>query len=173
MRTPRLRARRPVTRLRTAALCWLLALLGAVPGVGRADDDARPSTAPVYIDVRTPEEFAAGHIQGARLLPYPTIEKTIGLSVPDKETPLVLYCAVGGRSGIALKKLKKMGYRNAVNGGGYFDYSVGVTKSIGNFALTLKWVDGSDLASSDGTPGDVFTSESKVWFSLATTLPWK
>ena len=121
MRTPRLRARRPVTRRRTAALCWLLALLGAVPGVGRADDDARPSTAPVYIDVRTPEEFAAGHIQGARLLPYPTIEKTIGLSVPDKETPLVLYCAVGGRSGIALKKLKKMGYRNAVNGGGYED----------------------------------------------------
>lgn len=63
-------------------------------------------------------------------------------------------------------------YWDAVNDGGYFDYSVGVSKSIGNFALTLKWVDGSDLEASDGTPGDVFTSESKVWFSIATTLPW-
>lgn len=63
-------------------------------------------------------------------------------------------------------------YWDAVNDGGYFDYSVGVNRTIGNFALTLKWVDGSDLASSDGTPGDVFTSESKVWFSIATTLPW-
>ena len=63
-------------------------------------------------------------------------------------------------------------YWDAVNDGGYFDYSVGVSKSIGKFALTLKYVDGSDLESSDGTPGDVFTSESKVWFSIATTLPW-
>ena len=59
------------------------------------------------------------------------------------------------------------------NDGGYFDYSIGVGKSIGNFALALKWVDGSDLAASDGTPGDVFTSESKVWFSISTTLPWQ
>jgi uncharacterized protein (TIGR02001 family) len=61
----------------------------------------------------------------------------------------------------------------SADGDNYFDYSVGVTKSIGNFGLTLKWVDGSDLKSSDGTPGNVFSSESKVVFSIATTLPWK
>ncbi len=54
----------------------------------------------------------------------------------------------------------------------YIDYSIGVTKTIGKFALGLKWIDGSDLEGSDGTPGDVFTSESKLYFSVATTLPW-
>ncbi len=61
----------------------------------------------------------------------------------------------------------------AADGGNYVDCSVGVTKDIGNFSLALKWVDGSDLKSSDGTPGDVFSSASKVVFSVATTLPWK
>ena len=56
--------------------------------------------------------------------------------------------------------------------GGYLDYSIGVTKSLGNFAFALKWIDGSDLKATDGTPGDVFTSEGKIQFSVATTLPW-
>jgi uncharacterized protein (TIGR02001 family) len=63
-------------------------------------------------------------------------------------------------------------YWDAVYDGGYLDYSIGVTKSVGNFALALKWIDGSDLKATDGTPGDVFTSEGKVQFSVATTLPW-
>lgn len=121
MRIPRPKTHRPATRVRTAALCWLVALLGTLPGTGGAAEGPRPSTAAVFIDVRTPEEYAAGHIEGARLLPYQTIGKTIAAVVPDKETPLILYCTVGGRSGIALKTLKKMGYRNAVNGGGYED----------------------------------------------------
>ena len=54
----------------------------------------------------------------------------------------------------------------------YFDYSIGVSKTVGNFALGLKWVDGSDLESAKNVPDDVFTSESKVLFTVATTLPW-
>lgn len=54
----------------------------------------------------------------------------------------------------------------------YFDYSIGVAKSIGNFSLALKWIDGSDLQSAQVTEGDVFTSEQKVFFSVSTTLPW-
>ena len=61
----------------------------------------------------------------------------------------------------------------SADGGNYFDYSIGVTKTLGRFALALKWIDGSDLKSTDGTPGNVFSSESKVVFSVATTLPWK
>jgi uncharacterized protein (TIGR02001 family) len=56
--------------------------------------------------------------------------------------------------------------------GSYVDYSIGVTRTIGKFALGLKWIDGSDLESADGTEGDVFTTESKVFFSVSTTLPW-
>lgn len=63
-------------------------------------------------------------------------------------------------------------YWDDAYGDGYFDYSIGVTKSLGNFALALKWIDGSDLKATDGTPGDVFTSEGKIHFSVATTLPW-
>ncbi|MBM4239652.1 MAG: hypothetical protein FJ154_08995 [Gammaproteobacteria bacterium] len=54
----------------------------------------------------------------------------------------------------------------------YFDYSIGLSKSVGDFALALKWVDGSDLQSAQKAPGDVFTSDAKVVFSVATTLPW-
>lgn len=63
-------------------------------------------------------------------------------------------------------------YWDAAYGGGYFDYSIGIGRTIGNFALSLKWVDGSDLAPANNTPGDVYSSDSKVWFSIATTLPW-
>jgi len=56
--------------------------------------------------------------------------------------------------------------------GSYVDYSIVLSKAIGSFALALKWIDGSDLRSADGTPGNIFSTESKVFFSVATTLPW-
>ncbi|MEZ5498583.1 MAG: hypothetical protein R3E77_04020 [Steroidobacteraceae bacterium] len=52
------------------------------------------------------------------------------------------------------------------------DYSIGIARSFGKFDLALKYIDGSDLAIADGTPDDVFSSESKLFFSVATTLPW-
>lgn len=54
----------------------------------------------------------------------------------------------------------------------YFDYSVGVGYTAGKFNLALKFIDGSDLKEADGTPNDVFSSESRVVFSVATTFPW-
>ena len=55
----------------------------------------------------------------------------------------------------------------------YVDYSIGVGYAWRSFSLALKWVDGSDLKESDGTPQDVFSSEGRVVVSVATTLPWK
>jgi uncharacterized protein (TIGR02001 family) len=57
-------------------------------------------------------------------------------------------------------------------GSAYFDYSIGLDYTAGKFSLGLKWIDGSDLKESDGTPGDIFSSESRVVFSVATTFPW-
>ena len=54
----------------------------------------------------------------------------------------------------------------------YFDWSVGVTYGFKNFGLGLKYVDGSDLDTLDGTPGDVSSSEGVVIFSVSTTFPW-
>ena len=63
-------------------------------------------------------------------------------------------------------------YWDAGPDGAYTDYSIGLTKSLGNFNLALKWIDGSDLASTNGTPGKVSSSEGKIQLSVATTVPW-
>ena len=55
---------------------------------------------------------------------------------------------------------------------GYVDYAVGVTYSLGHFNLALKYIDASDLEETDGTPGDVFSSEARAWLSISTTFPW-
>jgi len=54
----------------------------------------------------------------------------------------------------------------------YFDWSVGVTYALKNFNLALKYVDGSDLETLDGTPDDVSSSEGVAIFSVSTTFPW-
>ncbi|MGH8866219.1 MAG: TorF family putative porin [Burkholderiales bacterium] len=54
----------------------------------------------------------------------------------------------------------------------YFDYSVGVSRSLGHFNLALKWIDGSDLEIANNAPDDVFTSDARVVFSVSTTFPW-
>jgi uncharacterized protein (TIGR02001 family) len=55
----------------------------------------------------------------------------------------------------------------------YFDYSVGVTYDISHFTLGLKWADGSDLETLDGTlPDDVSNSEGVAIFSVSTEFPW-
>jgi len=54
----------------------------------------------------------------------------------------------------------------------YFDWSVGVTYALGHFTLGLKYADGSDLETLDGTPGDVASSEGVAIFSVATSFPW-
>jgi phage shock protein E len=72
---------------------------------------------PVIIDVRTPEEYAQRHIDGALNLPHDTISARIADAVPDKNTPIILYCRSGRRSGIALDILKGMGYSKVENYG--------------------------------------------------------
>lgn len=62
------------------------------------------------IDVRTPEEYSAGHIEGARLMDYYEPNFAAHLANLDKTKPVAVYCAVGGRSGSAAQQLSKMGF---------------------------------------------------------------
>ncbi|MEJ5189600.1 MAG: rhodanese-like domain-containing protein [Breznakiellaceae bacterium] len=73
----------------------------------------------LLIDVRTPQEFAEGHLSGAINVPLDTIAENIQKIVPQKDQPIVLYCRSGNRSGQALSILKTLGYTNLHNGGGY------------------------------------------------------
>ena len=67
------------------------------------------------IDVREQSEWDAGHVAGATLLPLADVPQRIGEVVPDKDAPLLLHCAVGGRSGRAAGWLTQMGYTNVVS----------------------------------------------------------
>ncbi len=72
-----------------------------------------------WIDVRTLDEFNAGHIAGAAHIPYEEIAVRIGEITTDKNAVIHLYCRSGNRSGIAQQTLQSMGFKNAVNEGGY------------------------------------------------------
>lgn len=73
----------------------------------------------VLIDVRTAEEFAADALPGAEQIDHEQIASRISAIAPDKDTPIVLYCRSGRRSGIAEESLRAMGYNNLINAGGY------------------------------------------------------
>ncbi|HJU70208.1 MAG TPA: rhodanese-like domain-containing protein [Paucimonas sp.] len=70
------------------------------------------------IDVRSPAEYAAGHVEGAVLLPLQAIAQGIGKVAQDKAAPIVVYCQSGARSASARQQLLGMGYGNVINGGG-------------------------------------------------------
>lgn len=68
-------------------------------------------------DVRTPEEFAAGHVRGATLLPLQGIQAG-KLPAVAKDAPIAVYCRSGSRSGQATAILAQAGHTNIVNIGG-------------------------------------------------------
>ena len=81
----------------------------------------------VLIDIREPEELKqAGKISGAVNAPRGMLEFYADSSLPyhkpefDKDKRLILYCASGGRSALAVKTLKEMGYKNVAHIDGGF-----------------------------------------------------
>jgi phage shock protein E len=73
----------------------------------------------IWIDVRTADEFNAGHLEGAAHIPYEEIAARISEVITDKTATIHLYCRSGNRSGIAQQTLQVMGFENALNEGGY------------------------------------------------------
>ena len=90
----------------------------------------------------------------------------------DLSVPLPQNFSLTAHAGYSFGDYWKDGAPGAFSDSEYFDYSIGVGYTLKKFSLALKFIDGSDLKVADGTPGDVFTSESKVVFSVATTFPW-
>lgn len=67
----------------------------------------------ILVDVRTQEEYDAGHIDGAYLLPVNSIdEDTAGEVISSKDSIVIVYCRSGARSSEAADKLKNLGYTN-------------------------------------------------------------
>ena len=76
----------------------------------------------VLIDVRTKEEYAEGHIPGSINIELDEIEKIVDI-IKDKNSHIYIYCRSGHRSGIALNKVKELGYRDLTNIGGIIHYN--------------------------------------------------
>jgi molybdopterin/thiamine biosynthesis adenylyltransferase/rhodanese-related sulfurtransferase len=87
----------------------------------READALRADGRAVFVDVREAGEWELGHVPGARLVTKSHLEQEIEASVPDRSTPVVLYCAGGIRSLFAGRTLRAMGYRDVVSMSGGFD----------------------------------------------------
>lgn len=64
----------------------------------------------VLLDVRTPEEFSAGHVQGATNIPLDELAQRLDALKEKKNTDVVVYCHSGRRSALAVKALKEAGF---------------------------------------------------------------
>ncbi|WP_205500760.1 rhodanese-like domain-containing protein [Rufibacter psychrotolerans] len=110
---------------------FLIALaLGCTQAVFAQDLPSKPLTPTQYqevaktqkgilVDVRTPEEFAQGHLKKARNLDYRGGVFAQQLESLDKSKTYYLYCASGNRSGKALQLMKEAGFEHVYNIGGF------------------------------------------------------
>ena len=77
--------------------------------------------APVVLDVREPDEYEQGALPGAVHIPRGHLESQVEHRIPDRDTPVVVYCAGGTRSAFAAKTLTDLGYTDVVSMAGGFN----------------------------------------------------
>jgi rhodanese-related sulfurtransferase len=75
-------------------------------------------SAPVYLDVRTAEEYAAGHVAGTVHIPLDQLEERWQELAPYRDRDMVVYCRSGRRSAAAIDLLASRGFSRLQNGGG-------------------------------------------------------
>lgn len=80
------------------------------------------------VDVRTPAEFAGGHIQGAINVPNENIASSTVPALPDLDATILVYCRSGSRSAQAARKLLAVGYTNVIDFGGIINWPYGVVR---------------------------------------------
>jgi molybdopterin/thiamine biosynthesis adenylyltransferase/rhodanese-related sulfurtransferase len=96
---------------------------GRIHEIDPADAREQAAHGVVVIDVREADEWAAGHIPGAKHVPKSHLEQRVEGAAPDRSVPVILYCAGGVRSAWATRTLTEdLGYEN-------------VSSMIGGFTL--------------------------------------
>ena len=91
----------------------------------------------VLLDVRESDEWRQGHLEGALPLPRGFLEIKVESAIPDKNAPIIAYCAGGVRSLLAAKAMKEMGYQNVSSmSGGYTAWKNGGFKWVQDFQYT-------------------------------------
>lgn len=92
------------------------------PDINQGIEDYRKASGAVLLDVRTPQEYRAGHIPESKNIPLQTIDKVTSVA-ERKDTILYVYCQSGARSRQAAGMLQRMGYTRVNNIGGIAAYS--------------------------------------------------
>jgi rhodanese-related sulfurtransferase len=109
-----------------AAVSGGMLLFTTLRGTGGGKNSLTPSEATQLInrqdaqivDVREPDEYAAGHLPESRNIPAARLEERAGELDKFKDTPLILVCQTGARSGAACPRLTKLGFSRVSNLGG-------------------------------------------------------
>lgn len=122
-----------------AALTGLVLGISGCAGPDAPDDTATPaettttevaqpqivreaiSAGAEVIDVRTPEEFADGHLRGAVNIDVSGPDFSDRIAELDEDSTYVVYCASGNRARTAIEQMRDQGLDELVNGGGYDD----------------------------------------------------
>lgn len=81
----------------------------------------------IILDVRTPDEYAEGHIPGAICISHDSIPTDDIPELPDKDQLIMVYCRSGRRSKLAAEQLVAQGYTNVVEFGGINTWSGEIT----------------------------------------------
>jgi phage shock protein E len=133
---------------RTAALGALALLLSACGAGGSGAGSSSPASeaggagatandvatlvaAPdvLLLDVRRPDEFAAGHVDGAVNIPLGETARMVD-AIGAKDRPVVLHCRTGNRSGKALNELRAAGFTRLANGGSFQETATAAGRSV-------------------------------------------
>lgn len=117
------------TRRRALALLALPAVTAAALGACSADDSpsltattsgpgSEPSAVGTLVDVRTPGEYAAGHLDGAINIDSSAGDFTEQLEALDKHAAYTVYCRSGNRSARAVETMTELGFTDVHDAGG-------------------------------------------------------
>jgi len=101
-------------------LSSILLIIGVTLGAAACSDPAEPvglSEGTVIIDVRTPGEFAGGHLDGALNIDVQSPDFAAQVSQLDPTKDYFIYCRSGNRSGQAISQMSNMGFTSMTNGG--------------------------------------------------------
>lgn len=115
MRIPISALRRASFALAVISGCIALAVGAESPPIPdlsqkQASEWIAKGNAPLFLDVRTPEEFAAGHVPGAVNIPHDALPARAGELASHKQKDVVVYCESGRRAAIASDALHEAGF---------------------------------------------------------------
>ena len=82
------------------------------------------------VDVRTPQEFANGHLEGAKNVNFNDAEFKQKIGALNKSQPIAVYCAAGGRSGKTAKILAELGFKDITDLAGGITAWLAVNKKV-------------------------------------------